>query len=119
MTSSPSSGRLQIAFTQPLPSSTPLSQNDLFAKSQKILKLPTLKFTATYPLLVFAFRPEMTSPSISDRQQFAKTCSFYVMFGSRFVDNGAIDFKEVHRFGGKGNSSASFSLFNHVDVFAP
>ena len=33
------------------------------------------------------------------QQQIAQMCSFLVMFGSRLLDNGSIDFKKVHSFG--------------------
>ena len=47
----------------------------------------------------------MTSPSISDRQQFI---SIWVMFGSSFLDNGSTNFETVHNFG-KGGSGALVS----------
>ena len=43
MTSSSASGRLQMAFTLPLPTSP--SKNDRFGKSQKVRELATKKFT--------------------------------------------------------------------------
>ena len=48
----------------------------------------------------------MTSKSTSGRQQIAWTCQCGVMFGSRFLGNGSIDFENGYSFG-RGNSRAS------------
>ena len=47
----------------------------------------------------------MTSSTTSGRLQIAETCSFLVMFGSQFLDNGLTDLEKVYSFG-KGDSSA-------------
>ena len=57
--------------------------------------LTTCKFFTTLPSVADTFRPEMTSSSTSGWQQSAQKCSFWVMFGSRLLDNDSIDFKKA------------------------
>ena len=43
--------------------------------------------------------PDMPSLSTSGRQQIARTCKLWVIFGSRFLDNGSTDSEKVYSFG--------------------
>ena len=66
--------------------------------------------------MVFTFSLKMASPATSSRQQIAKTCSFWVMFGSQFLDNGSTDSKRVYSFV-NCDSRASFPLVQPIRHF--
>ena len=59
----------------------------------------------------------MTLQSISGQEQIAQRCQFWVMLGSRFLDNGSIGFKTVYRIG-KGDSRTSSFIVWRCDIFA-
>ena len=81
----------------------------IFLIIRKLLELTTSRCTTMYPSTAFTLRPEMTSQSTSDREQVAQTCSFWVMFGCRFLDIRSTDSENVYSFG-YCDSSSSFSL---------
>ena len=67
--------------------------------------------------IVFTFRPEMTSLTTSGRQHIIQTLKFWVMFGSRFLDDGSTDSEKKGLWFGKLRfkgfiSSCAFLLLN-------
>ena len=74
----------------------------------KHLEQAISKFTvASRRVTVFTFRPEITSPATSGQQQIAQTCSFWDIFGSRFLANGSMAIQVVH-----------FLMCKSLDIFA-
>jgi len=58
----------------------------------------------------------MTSPATSGRLQITQTCKILVILGSRFLDNGSTDSKNVYSFG-NCDSSGSFPVLTPIRHF--
>ena len=64
--------------------------------SRKPFDLESPNFTGTSIPALSTTAPDMTSVSTSVRWQIAQTCKFWVIFGSRFLDNASTDSEKVY-----------------------
>ena len=87
--------------------------------SLKPFDLDSPNFGETSTPTLFTAAPDMTSISISGRQQIAQTCKFWVTFGSQFLDNGSTD-SDKKRFTVLETviQALHFLSCNLVDIFA-
>ena len=103
------------------PSATPVgckSRSWHFGKSRKLLEQQLqnlgLPQRITRQSLHFDRKWRHRLPTVGSKSH--KRIHFWVMFGSRFLDNDSIDLKEVHSFG-KSDSSDVFHLVSPAKHF--
>ena len=92
-----------------------------FWENSETVRASHFKIFHKVPSIVFTYQPEMTSLSTtSGRKQIVKTCKFWVMFGSRCLDNVLTDSERVYSFGNWDGFKGFISPFcNLLDIFAP
>ena len=91
----------------------------VFWKISETIRASDFKIYHKAALILFTFRPEMTSSTTLGRKQSVQTRLFWIMFGSRFLDNGSTNSKKVYSSGNCDSRTHHFFFCNILDVFAP